>query len=69
LVVCHDPTCNQTVMSGGMKIGFVDTLAFSSENDPVCRVSMRPILVRNWCGYSRPAIDVHRLLRAFTLIT
>src|SRR6266478_5381815 len=47
-------TCNQTVMSGQLKIAFVDFPAFSSECDRVCWRSMRSFLVRNWCGPVRP---------------
>jgi hypothetical protein len=43
-------TCNQTVMSGGILIGFVDLAAFSFPFDSVCCGSMRSFLVRNWCG-------------------
>jgi len=43
-------TCNQTVMSGGRLIGFVDFSAVLVESDRVCCVSVRSFLVRNWCG-------------------
>jgi hypothetical protein len=37
-------------MSGGIKIGFVDFVEFSSEIDRVRCSLMRSFLVRNWCG-------------------
>jgi hypothetical protein len=43
-------TCNQTVMSGGKLIGFVDYSAVLVESDRVRYVSIRPFLLRNWCG-------------------
>ncbi|WP_128918632.1 hypothetical protein [Bradyrhizobium nanningense] len=43
-------TCNQTVMSGGLSVGFVDFAAFSFEFDLVGGVSFTLFLVRNWCG-------------------
>jgi hypothetical protein len=43
-------TCNQTVMSGGISIGFVDFAAFSFVFDRVCRDLFALFLVRNWCG-------------------
>jgi hypothetical protein len=43
-------TCNQTVMSGGISIGFVDFAVFSENFVRVRCLSIRLFLVRNWCG-------------------
>jgi Type III restriction enzyme, res subunit len=43
-------TCNQTVMSGRIRLSFVDFPAILFAFDRVRRVLMRPFLVRNWCG-------------------
>src|SRR5216684_743901 len=45
-------TCNQTVMSGRIKAGFVDFVVFSLEIDRVRCVPERSFLVRNWCAPS-----------------
>jgi hypothetical protein len=42
-------TCNQTVMSGGISISFVDFAAFSIAFDGIRCVSITLFLVRNWC--------------------
>jgi Resolvase, N terminal domain len=41
-------TCNQTVMSGGTSVSFVDSTEFSF-NCVRCALS-RSFLLRNWCG-------------------
>ncbi len=43
-------TCNQTVMSGRISVGFVDFATFLFDLDRVRCVSIRLFLVRNWCG-------------------
>lgn len=43
-------TRNQTVMSGGIPIGFLDFAALSFEFDHVRRGLFTSFLVRNWCG-------------------
>ena len=43
-------TCNQTVMSGRIKVSFLDIIAFSLELDRVRCVLASSFLVRNWCG-------------------
>ena len=43
-------TCNQTVMSDGISISFVDFPAVLFAFDRVCCVSLARFLVRNWCG-------------------
>jgi hypothetical protein len=43
-------TCNQAVMSGRIRLSFVDFPAILFAFDRVRRVLMRPFLVRNWCG-------------------
>jgi hypothetical protein len=43
-------TCNQTVMSGRILIGFVDFAAVLLDFELVRCVLMRLFLVRNWCG-------------------
>jgi hypothetical protein len=49
-------TCNQTVMSDGTMVSFVDFAAFSFEFDRVRCVLARSFLVRNWCGL-RPSVE------------
>jgi hypothetical protein len=44
-------TCNQTVMSGGISISFVDFAGFSFDFGRVHCLSLRSFLVRNWCGW------------------
>jgi hypothetical protein len=52
-------TCNQTVMSGGIKDAMVDFVAFSLGIDRVHYVLKRSFLVRNWCGSSgNPNLDL-----------
>ncbi|WP_249139319.1 hypothetical protein [Bradyrhizobium japonicum] len=48
-------TCNLTVMSGVMKLSFVDFAVFSFEFDRVRHVLLMSFLVRNWCGTGRIA--------------
>jgi hypothetical protein len=59
-------TCNQTVMSGGITIGFVDVAVFLSLFDRVRCASVGSFLVRNWCGRAcscrRVGIDIYRSL-------
>ena len=43
-------TCNQTVMSGGISIGFVDFAALLFDFDCVRCISIGLFLERNWCG-------------------
>src|SRR5437588_12844215 len=43
-------TCNQTVMSDGISISFVDFVVVSFTFDRVYCASFRSFLVRNWCG-------------------
>jgi len=56
-------TCNQTVMSGGILVSFVDLAAFSFDFDLVCFGSFRLFLVRNWCGESLAQIDEEPAMR------
>src|ERR1700760_892525 len=56
-------TCNQTVMSGRISIGFVDFTAFLFDFDTVRCTSMASFLVRNWCG-TRPTIRSYLLRRS-----
>jgi D-mannonate dehydratase UxuA-like protein len=51
-------TCNQTVMTGRITVGFVDFAEFSPGIDRVRYALMRSYLVRNWCGggVSRPVL-------------
>jgi hypothetical protein len=56
-------TCNQTVMSGRIKVGSVDFIAFSSEFDCVCRALAMSFLVRNWCGSPAIEMDLGRMPR------
>jgi hypothetical protein len=44
-------------MSGRISIGFVDFTAVLFDFDHVCCVSIKPFLVRNWCG---PSTSVER---------
>jgi hypothetical protein len=43
-------TCNQTAMSGRIKVGFVEFATVLSVFDRVCRVLMSSFLMRNGCG-------------------
>ena len=43
-------TCNQTVMSGRIKVAIADSTAFSCAMDRVRRGLVASFLVRNWCG-------------------
>src|SRR6478609_11750495 len=43
-------TCNQTVMSGRISIGFIDFAVFSFDFDRVCFAFVQVFLVRNWRG-------------------
>jgi hypothetical protein len=45
-------TCNQTVMSGGIMVGFVDFVVFLVKFDRIRCGSRGLLLVRNWCGSS-----------------
>ena len=45
-----DRTCNQTVMSGRINVGLVDSSAFPCWFDHVRCVLVWTFLVRNWCG-------------------
>ena len=49
-------TCNQTVMSGGIMVIFVDSAAFSFEFDRVRCALARSFLERNRCGL-RPSVE------------
>jgi hypothetical protein len=57
-------TCNQTVMSGGITIGFVDLAVFLFQSDRVHCASVGSFLVRNWCGHAclskRAGINIRR---------
>jgi hypothetical protein len=46
-------TCNQTVMSDGITIGFVDVAVFLPQSDRARCASVGSFLVRNWCGHVR----------------
>jgi len=51
-------TCNQTVMSGGISISFVDFTVILFDPVRIRCASIGLILVRNWCG-PRLAIEIH----------
>jgi hypothetical protein len=65
-------TCNQTVMSGGITMGFVDVAVFLSQSDRVRCPSVGSFLVRNRCGHAcscrRVGIDMYRSLSPFRMI-
>ena len=65
-------TCNQTVMSGGITMGFVDVAVFLSQSDRVRCLSVGSFLVRNRCGHAcscrRVGIDMYRSLSPFRMI-
>src|SRR4051794_2416022 len=46
----NNRTCNQTVTSGGISIGFADFAGFSFDFYRVRSASFTSFLVRNWCG-------------------
>jgi hypothetical protein len=50
-------TCNQTIMSDGILIGFADFPAFLFDFDRVRWALLRLYLVRNWCGPGLPRVS------------